>query len=321
MNSKAESPDALALSAQQHTSSIAIDSGLAMPGVANEHRLNAMVNAAAKKQLGNRWSLDAELPLWPAAFFNLQQSSLFTGLSDAEQARVIRLCSQAIVEEALLIEKCGMAFGVKMSALSSCVEERMFYNMMGNEEALHYHQVRQFLPNKGFDVEPNAFHQLLANLIENGDRDSLVFIIQVVLEGWGLSHYKNLADNCLSGAFTTELREILKDESRHHGTGVIFAKEREFSEQTCNYIVDVLQDFLMMIQVGSQATLAAMEAVAGPLNQEQKLTLLQDIESEANSAEKLSTLRELMLQNDGAEIVKRLDALNKFTPYPTEHCL
>lgn len=301
--------------------SIKIDSGLLMPGVASDHRINSMVNAAARKLLGERWSLDAELPLWPAEYFNLDQSSLFGSLDQAEQHAVLTLCSEAIVEEALLIEKCGMAFGVKMSALAESVEERMFYNMMASEEAIHYHQVRQFLPNNGFDVKPNVFHRLLADLIENGDRDSLVFIIQVVLEGWGLKHYKNLAESCLSEAFSKELKEILKDESRHHGTGVIFAKEREFSGATCDYTVEILEDFLMMIQVGPQSVLSAMETVAGPLETPQKLNLFNELDAENRSAEKLDTLRELMIQNGGAVIVERLEALNRFTPYPTEHCL
>lgn len=301
--------------------SLHVNAGLLMPGVDENHKIRSMLNAAAKKQLGDRLHLDSELPNWPAEYFNLTDAAVFQNANASEKQTILDLCGQAIVEEALLIEKCGMAFGVKMSALSECVEERMFYNLMAAEEAIHYHQVRQFLPNDGMKVQPNPFHHLLANLIENGDRNSLVFIIQVVLEGWGLSHYKQLADNCLSEAFSFELREILKDESRHHGTGVIFSKEREFSSASCDFIVSVLKDFLQMIQVGPQAILGAVESVLGELPKNEKLALFNELDGEAKSTEKLNTLRDLMLQNGGAKIVERLDALKSFTPYPAEECL
>ncbi len=298
-----------------------INAGLLMPCIGPDHRVRGMLNGAAKKHLGERLVLDAELPMWSAAFFNLDQSQLFSNASVEQQDQILTICSQSIVEEALLIEKCGMAFGAKMSALAESVEERMFYNLMSAEEAIHYHQVRQFLPNNGVDVEPNAFHELLSSLIENGDRNSLVFVIQVVLEGWGLAHYKILADNCIDEKFSIELREILKDESRHHGTGVIFSKQRKFNASNLNYVVDVLVNFLQMIQLGSQSVLGAVDAVLGPLKDAQKQTLLKEIDSEIESAAKLETLRNLMLHNGGADVVSCLDNHHSFTPYSAENCL
>jgi len=298
-----------------------INAGLTMPGLASEHRLQAMLNGSAKKQLEERLALEVEPPLWTAEFFKLTRTDLFLAANDSEREEILTLCSRSLVEEALLIEKCGMAFGAKMSALSESTEERMFYNLMAGEEAIHYHQVRQFVPNNGEDVAPNAFHHLLARLIENGDRDSLGFIIQVVLEGWGISHYKTLAENTLSPKFCIELKEILKDESRHHGTGVILSKERTFSIETVEYTVKVLIEFLQMIQLGSQSVLGAVLNVLGELKKEQKITLLEQLDSVKDSAETLQKLRSLMILNGGEDIVLRLDALHCFTPYLAEDCL
>ena len=298
-----------------------VNVGLDLPDLADDHRLNSMLKAVAKKQLGDRLKLDAELPLWPASFFKLDASGLFRRLPEQQQNAIVALCSKAIVEEALLIEKCGMAFGLKMSALSEVVEERMFYNLMAAEEAMHFHQVRQFLPDHGADVQPNIFHQLLARLIATGDRNSLVFIIQVVLEGWGITHYKHLADSCQSAAFVHELREILKDESRHHGTGVIFAKERCFSDESIVFMDSVLTEFLGMVQVGAQSVLAAFLTVVPDLSRADQQQLLIDLDSEACAAEKLQTLRTLMLANNGTAIVERLDQKGVFTPLSVEECL
>lgn len=298
-----------------------INAGLTMPGLSTEHRLQAMLNGSAKKQLGDRLALEVDPPLWTAEFFRLTQTDLFSGASDSECKEIVALCSRSLVEEALLIEKCGMAFGVKMSALSETTEERMFYNLMAAEEAIHYHQVRQFVPNKGEDVAPNAFHHLLSRLIENGDRDSLGFVIQVVLEGWGLSHYKTLSDNTLSQKFSIELKEILKDESRHHGTGVILSRERKFSAESVEYTVKILVEFLQMIQLGSQAVLGAVQSVLGELGKEEKILLLDQLDSVKDSAETLQKLRSLMILNGGEDIVSRLDALHCFTPYSAEDCL
>ena len=51
---------------------------------------------------------------------------------------------------------------------------------------------------------------MLASLIEEGDRESLVFIIQVILEGWGLTHYRSLAQGCQSEDFTEVLKALFE---------------------------------------------------------------------------------------------------------------
>ncbi|PCJ46861.1 MAG: hypothetical protein COA99_01935 [Moraxellaceae bacterium] len=321
INSKTETQENSYIEQAKPAPNVYIDSGLSLLNVEEGHRIQGMVRGAAKKHLGNRFSLNAGLPLWPSSFFNLDKAQVFVNAKTCDKEEVVRLCSQGLVEESLIIEKCGMAFCAKMSALADSIDERMFYNLMSAEEAIHYHQISQFLPDGGAGVSPNPFHLLLARLIENGDRDSLVFIIQVVLEGWGISHYKVLADSCTDPQFCFELREILKDESRHHGVGVIFSKQRGLNELSRDFVVEVMVEFLQMVQLGPQAVVNAVEVVLGQLSREHKIELFQQLDGEKESAASLQTLRSLMLQNGGEAIVQRLDIHHSFTPYSAENCL
>ncbi len=298
-----------------------IQVGLSMPGLDEAHPLNSMLNGAFLKQLGDRRLLDVKLPLWPSEYFNLNRTKLFSETTLENQLLIQIACSRALVEEVLLIEKCGMAFGLKMAVLSETVEERMFYNLMTVEETVHYHQVRQFLPDKGESVSPSAFHHLLSNVIEEGDRNSLMFFIQVVLEGWGLSHYKSLAQSCSCGQFSKELKEILKDEARHHGSGTIFTKERAFSTSSCEYITGIMRQLLKLVQLGSQSVLDSVEKVCGALSHADKIALLKQLDSEQESANRLNLLRQLMMSNGAESIVHELDAMNCFEPLPVERCI
>ena len=109
----------------------------------------------------------------------------FSGASEETQNNIIKRCSVDVLHEAFFIEESGMAFASKMSLLSETREERMLYNLFAADEATHFHWVQNALGDIQLDLQPNQFHRLLESVIRDGQRESLVFIIQVILEGWG----------------------------------------------------------------------------------------------------------------------------------------
>ena len=166
---------------------------LALGACDENSKLHAILRSGLKKNLGTIPQDFNELPLWTAEYFGLHQTQCFQQATILEQKKIIEYASQSLLEEALYIEKSGMVYSAKMALLAESIEERMLYGLFAADETLHYHQVRQFLPADERLAPPNEFHHLLAQVIEEGSRESLVLIIQVVLEGWGLIHYKSVS--------------------------------------------------------------------------------------------------------------------------------
>ena len=74
-------------------------------------------------------------------------------------------------------------------------------------------------------MTPNQFHRLLESIIRDGQRESLVFIVQVILEDRGLHHYRSLHRHCEHEGFGEVLERILRDAfveavSSYAGNGV-----------------------------------------------------------------------------------------------------
>ena len=93
-------------------------------------------------------------------------------------------------------------------------------------------------------------------MIEHAPKKSLVFMIQVLLEGWGMTHYTEMTDQCLDEELTLNLKSILADESSHHGSGLILFDERDLNREEREYILTSLKSFLQMVQVGPAGTMS-----------------------------------------------------------------
>lgn len=292
-----------------------------MPKSDAKSRLNTVLGSGLNKVLGEKAKQDVTLPLWRPEFFNLHQSSVFKKANAEEQHKIVQSSSRALLEEALFIEQYGMAFAAKMSLLAQTVEERMLYGLFAADETAHYFQISQYLPNQGQDAQPSDFHRLLSNLIEEGDRHSLVFIIQVVLEGWGLTHYRTLAQGVQSEDFAAVLKGIVRDEARHHGSGVVLCRERPLPEASRKYIESVLSTFLSMVQNGPQAVISAVDKHTGGLNRAEKIQLFKELDGQAKSQQRLNILKSLMGEDGFGAIVEHLESKGLYRALRPEDCL
>ena len=302
-------------------SDIPVRVGMDFPNLEDTNRIHVILGAGLKKIGTNLVSTPFDSPLWNAEFHELHRSTIFQEFNDEQKQDVLTACSRHLLEEALYIEQNGMAFAAKMSLLSQSVEERMLYNLFASEETQHYSQIRSFLPERSELGAPNAFHHLLSELISCGDRDSLVFVIQVILEGWGLTHYKSLAKDCQNSELKCVLQAIVRDEARHHGSGVILCRQRGISPQTQQYTLETLVRFLEMVQIGPQGLLSAMDEAAGGLTKAQKLDFLVEIGAVHSTSKRLEVLRLLMEEDGFAPVVNQLQQFGCFRPYTPEECL
>ena len=162
---------------------------------------------------------------------------------------------------------------------------------------------------------------MLASLIEEGDRESLVFIIQVILEGWGLTHYRSLAQGCQSEDFTEVLKGIIRDEARHHGSGVILCRDRGLPEQSHSYVNDILSTFFYMVQLGPQAVIESVDKATGGLTRAQKIELFNELGGEEESQKRLDLLKGLMQEDGFMKVSDFLDSKGHFKALKAEDCI
>ncbi|MBD1862556.1 MULTISPECIES: ferritin-like domain-containing protein [Trichocoleus] len=266
-------------------------------------------------------------PYWDATHFGLERVAIFQDASSTEQQAIAQIASQGLLLEAYFVEKAGMGYMAKMLLLAETLEERMLYSLFAAEEATHLAQIRGFFApqDEGEEKESTStddpFLRFLSDLLETEDKAILLFIIQVVLEGWGLSHYRSLAKGCSHLELGQLFEQFLQAEARHHGSGLMLFNQISLSKPSQSAIVEALILFLRMVQVGPQRVLSAIAQVKGDLSRLQQIQVLQELETEIQSGARLSYLRSLMQKTTAHAIVQELEERGSFKPFPAEKCI
>ncbi len=261
---------------------------------------------------------------WDAHFFGLDRVKIFQESSAAERAAILHIANFSAIAESYWIEKAGMGYMAKMVLLAETTEERMLYSLFAADEATHFAQIKQSWATA--DLENltcnDPFLNFLADLVETADKQVILFVIQVVLEGWGLYHYRSLANNCQEPAIGRMFQQFLQDESRHHGSGVLLFDRINLNKDSHHTIIEALARFLGMVQIGPQSILQAIDRVKGDLSRSQKIQILTEIDTEIHSGSRLKTLQSLMQQStEAAPIIQALIDRNAFQPLPPDRCL
>ncbi|RCJ32467.1 hypothetical protein A6770_18825 [Nostoc minutum NIES-26] len=293
--------------------------GLDLPHTDPNNRLQRILKAALPNQADN--ALQPHSDYWNAAFFNLHQVKVFQQASAAEQSAIVQLANRSLLEESYFIEKAGVGYMAKMVLLAETVEERMLYALFTADEATHLSQISHFLPEQLQTGINNPFLSLLAEVVESADKTVLLFVLQVVLEGWGLSHYRRLAKECHHPILAELFTSFLHAEARHHGTGSTLFNQIPVSASSQTAILDVLAQFLSMVQMGPQSVLTAVEQVKGHLSRSQKIQILEELDTQTHSGTRLQILRSLMRGGSADAIVQALDERGAFEPLPAHKCV
>lgn len=256
---------------------------------------------------------------WNAGYFNLDNSTLFQNATLQQQKDILKIASRELLEEAYFIEKAGMGYMAKMVLLSETTEERMLYSLFAADETTHLAKIMPFLELIPLDTD-DLFLQLLGDVVESEDKSVILFVLQVVLEGWGLSHYRSLAKGCGDRDLSFVFRSFLDDESRHHATGVTLFQQQYLDLSSKRAIIEILASFLEMIRVGPQRVLNAVEMVLGDLSRSQKIKLFEELDTESHSNTRLSILRSL-IGKEGGVFVTELEEKGLFSAYPAHLCI
>ena len=131
---------------------------------------------------------------WNEEFFLLSKSHIWKTLSEEKKTNILLKMNEHLLREAYYIENAGMLYAAKMNMLSETQEERSFFSIMGYEEACHLQSLKPFFNSNITEGSVPTFSNNIGKIILEGDKPSNLFLIQILLEGWGLSYYQALAD-------------------------------------------------------------------------------------------------------------------------------
>lgn len=302
--------------------SIHVDTNLELPDLREGHELYSVLSSA----LRSRAPFEAEKrrapqACWPAKHFNLDEVAIFRDASDEEREKILEGCEQDVLKEAYCIEKYGMHFAARMSLLSDSSQEQMLYSLFASDEAIHFSWISGYvLADRVAEAFESPFIQLLNEILRSADKLNLTYLVQVILEGWGISHYHTLKHSNDAG-LNRVIESIIKDEARHHASGLILFNEQKPSPVQIKTLVETMSRLLFLVQAGPQAVVSQIERIKGHLSRAQKIKVFEALRCESETARKLSTLKALVRSaGSGEAIFDELDRRRAFKPYSAFEC-
>ncbi len=299
---------------------LTFDVGMDLESLPEEHGVRRLV-ASGLERRGRTVPRRSEAKVhWDASFFGLDRVEAFFSAAACAQQRILERCGRMLLEEAFFIERAGVAFASKMVLLSQSIDERQLYGLFTADEASHFALISAFVPEPHLEgFRENGFLLLLDELIAEGGRAELQLLIQVVLEGWGLSHYRALRDGCHTPALKDAFNTILSDEAAHHGSGVLLTQDAELSQASRAFVLHALERMLSFVRCGPQGVLSILQAELGGFDRAERLATLLRLSSERESEERLRRLESLMLKSPASRVlVPTLRERGAFTPLSPE---
>lgn len=298
-----------------------VDPGMDLPSLPEPHRLHALLRGRVPKRERDLSAPTSPHAHWAAGYFGLDGVSLFRHAKSHQQQAALERCGRNLLEEAYFIEKAGISFAALMVLLGETIEERMLYATFASEEARHFEDVRTFLHGPLPERADGSFLTLLSDIIASADRTILQFTIQVVLEGWGLTHYRSLRDGCADPSLRQVLDGILLDEAGHHGSGRVLFGSTELEPDGLSRIEDALAPMLRMVQLGPQSVLSALDQTLGGMSRPQRVQVLEELEGPLHAQRRLHQIRQLMRFESLRPLVENLESRRLFTPLSPEECV
>lgn len=260
---------------------------------------------------------DGASPLWGAAAFQLDRVPAFRQASGGEKAVVLVACAHNLLAEAWCIEQRGISYCSAMAGLAESNEERGLFVQIGADETQHAAWLAPWLaPPPVID----RFNRFIDGLLEAGTPQPLSFLLQVVLEGFGITHYQSLAAGCRDAALAQTLRRLALDEALHYAGGLLVFEPGRLTAAERRFVADGAYAFLQMIRVGPQAVVGALVQQLGASTIGELAAVFAALDSQATVAVKLARLRELMARPGMTWLMTQLEAAGAFTPCTPAEC-
>jgi hypothetical protein len=226
--------------------------------------------------------------------------------------------SRYTLNESVLVENLGFTFNSKLMMLEEDLEIKSLHANFAFDEVAHLNMIRPFLffdPAGG--QESNPLLQEIGRCIELGDAAALNFMVQVVLEGFGIAHYSGLAAGCTDPELKTVLEDIVKDEAFHHGGGVLSLKHKEMTSEGIEFICDVMENVASFFANWAHPFFRSMHLVQGSITKEQMNQFLADTNANALASERIAALKKLVVTHAPEDLKSALLKIKSFEATPS----
>jgi hypothetical protein len=280
----------------------------------DDHPLSNLYERALDAYTVSSKDMNTPNILWGKERYHLEKSSFFTKLDIEIQSKILRRITELNLSLSAYIEKSGHNYGAKMILLSESMQEKSLYALFTAEEAIHLKEFSNFM---NFEPDPKLhWHPMLnplADAIKDGEKNTCTYIIQVLLEGFGMSHYKGLKEDCLYSPLKKAYERILIDEAKHHGTGLILSKEANISKIEKEQIFEYSRAFILSLQ-SADWILNTTEQFSGGLSSDQIKKFKEETFYEKTLTARLVKLKDMIKKVDHCDLVSSLEREKVFTP-------
>jgi hypothetical protein len=275
--------------------------------IESSHPLNQILDKGLDQYTVSKKDLEVPLILWGRERYKLEKSTIFTKMDKKSQDEVLIKITQLNLSLSYFIEKSGHNYGAKMIIFADNLQEKSLYCMFAAEEAIHLREFSNFI---NFKIDPTVhWHPMLdplAKVIHEGEKNTCLYIIQVLLEGFGMFHYNSLKNDCLYNPLENVFHRILKDEARHHGAGLVLAKESCLTKIEREQIFEYTREFIRSLQ-SANWILKLIEENSKPLSEKDKRKHYEQVQYQATIEKRLHALKEMLLKANRENLVEDLD--------------
>lgn len=260
---------------------------------------------------------DGANPLWTPNAFGLDRVAAFEQARDTVQTAVLNDCARNVLAEALSVEGAGIRYCAAMAQWAESSEERELFVRIGHDESQHAAWLARWLP----DAPPaDPFACFIGGLLDAGTAQPLAFLLQVVLEGFGITHYQSLTVGCRDASLASMLRQLTVDEALHYGGGLLIFSPERMTANERRFLADGAHAFLQMFRVGPQAVMGALACAVDLQSRDAMTRAFGALDCEGAAAAKLTRLRTLMTRPGMHWLIDELDAGGAFSPCTPAQC-
>ena len=263
-------------------------------------------------------SPDGTRPLWDAAYFGIDRIARFRDADPEVRQRVLDDCARGLLAESWRIERCGVEYCARMTLATEGDDERRMFALIGADEALHASWLAPWI--EAMAPEPDPFSRFIAGLAEAGNPQPLAYLLQVVLEGFGIAHYGGLAADCRATGLAETFSRMARDEALHHAAGLAAFRPDALTDVDRRFLEEATHAFLQMIRCGPQGVVAALDRGIGVRDQSDAASVFATLDAEKASTAKLARLRTLMAQPGMEWLIGTLDRDGAFDACPAADC-
>jgi hypothetical protein len=286
---------------------LSLEQTLNTPHLAKDHPLYQILDPSFLVHGVERKKEIEAKTYWGAERFHLQKTKAFTSLKTDQQDIILRRLSELNLALSYFIEKSGHHYASKMILGSETCEEKTLYALFACEEATH---LRLFMNSMWFTPTLKShYHPMLPALseaIQYGTKNSLVFVVQVLLEGFGIAHYSGLKETCLDPELKSSFQTILKDEARHHGAGLILTKAQTIGKESEEQIFELSRKFIRSLETAHWIP-GAFEFAGSPLSTHEKTALFEQMGFEETLATRMQRLKDMFHKVNYQNVFERLE--------------